>query len=47
MALTISQATLDQAKTLAEQGDIAGAWNVLSEGGDTYPANANMIIAAR
>ncbi|MCG8015401.1 MAG: hypothetical protein JAY97_04225 [Candidatus Thiodiazotropha sp. 'RUGA'] len=44
MALTITQAVLDEANSLMTIGDVAGAWNVLSEAGDLYASNARDII---
>ncbi|MEW8321233.1 MAG: hypothetical protein AB2606_01195 [Candidatus Thiodiazotropha taylori] len=44
MALTITQAVLDEANSLMTLGDVAGAWNVLSEAGDLYASNARDII---
>ncbi len=41
MALHINQDTYNGAIEKMEAGDVAGAWQVLSEGGDLYAAREN------
>ncbi|MES9994344.1 MAG: hypothetical protein ABW098_20535 [Candidatus Thiodiazotropha sp.] len=44
MALQITQSVFDAALALRDSGDVAGSWDILSEAGDLYAANARDII---
>jgi len=44
-ALNITAAELSQAKTLANQGNLAEAWKILADRGDAYAYLAQYVIA--
>jgi hypothetical protein len=44
-ALNITALELSQARTLANQGNLAGAWKILADRGDAYAFLAQYVIA--
>jgi len=43
MATAVSKDVLNNARTLVDQGDVSGAWLILSEAGDNYATQAAKI----